>query len=354
MPPDRHMPNGAQAKREAQGLTTTARLGPEWLAHRYDESTDQIRFVDYDRATRVAVPFLTDQYLPARPFRALGRDEARQAAPAMAQVHFIFHSGFCCSTLLAACFDQPGLASSFSEPMILNDVVGWRNRGAAPAAVGALLNDALNFLARPFPGDALSVVKPSTLSNGLASAMLRLRPDARAILIHAPLGDFLTSIAKKGLDGRLWVRDLFMKMRREGLTQSLGFDDEAFFRQTDLQIAACCWLGQQAIFGNLTEAFADRVRTIDSERFLADCEGTLGAAGRLFGAALSGEQVAAALAGPLQRNSKDRSAFSSDDRAAEYARARDAYGEEVRKVEAWAGEVAKVAGIALQLPAPLL
>jgi len=145
-----------------------------------------------------------------------------------------------------------------------------------------------------------------------------------------------------------------MKMRREGLTEALGFDDEDFFRQTDLQIAACCWLGQQAIFGNLTEAFADRVRTIDSERFLADCEGTLGAAGRLFGAALSGEQVAAALAGPLQRNSKDRSAFSSDDRAAEYARARDAHGEEVRKVEAWAEEVAKVAGIALQLPAPLL
>lgn len=335
-------------------MTTSEQLGAEWLAHRYDEAADRIRFVDYDRATRANAPFLIDQYLPDRPFKALGRDEARRAAPTSAPLHFIFHSGFCCSTLLAACLDQPGLASTFSEPMILNDVVGWRGRGAAPASVGALLNDALGFLARPFPGDSAAIVKPSTLVNGLANAMLRLQPESRAVLIHAPLGDFLTSIAKKGLDGRLWARDLFLKMRREGLTQSLGFDDEAFFGQTDLQIAACCWLGQQAIFSELVASFPDRVRTIDSKQFLAHPANTLQAAGVLFGKPISPDQIETAMAGPLKRNSKDQSAFSSSDREADYARARAAYGEEVRKVEAWAQEVARLAGIALQLPAPLL
>jgi hypothetical protein len=335
-------------------LTTDKALGPEWLAHRYDETADQIRFVDHDRATRASVPFLSDQYLPAKRYRAMERAEALRAAPASAPIHFIFHSGFCCSTLLAACFDQPGLASSFSEPMILNDLIGWRNRGAAPAAVGSALNDSLSLLARPFTGDRASIVKPSTVLNGLATAMLRLRPEARAIAIHAPLRDFLTSIAKKGLDGRLWVRDLFLKMRLEGLTRSLGFDDEAFFGQTDLQVAACCWLGQQSIFATLAANFPDRVRTIDSARFLANPAATLRAAGTLFGLALSDDQVESALAGPLQRNSKDQSAFSSGDREAEYARALAAHGDEVRKVEAWAEEVGRVAGIALQLPAPLL
>ena len=335
-------------------MTTNTGLGPEWLAHRYDETSDRIRFVDYDREARASGPFLTDQYLPARAFTSLSRDEARAQAPATAPIHFILHSGFCCSTLLAACFDQPGLASAFSEPMILNDVVGWRNRGAVPAAVGSLLNDALSFLARPFPGDQASIVKPSTVVNGLATAILRLRPEARAVLIHAPLRDFLTSIAKKGLDGRLWARDLLLKMRREGLTRPLGFDDEGLFGQTDLQVAAGCWLGQQVIFAELTTTFPGRVQTIDSAQFLAQPEAALLGAGELFSLPLSTQQVEAAMTGPLRRNSKDRSAFSVGDREAEYARAIDAHGEEVRKVEYWTQEVARAAGIALQLPAPLL
>ena len=335
-------------------MTSEAGLAPEWLAHRYDETTDQIRFVEHDRATRASVPFLIDQYLPAQPFKALERQQARQAAPATAPLHFIFHSGFCCSTLLAACFDQPGLATAFSEPMILNDVHGWRRRGATPAAVGALLDDALSFLARPFAGDAAAVVKPSTLLNGLASAMLRLRPDARAVLIHAPLRDFLVSIAKKGLDGRLWARELFLSMRREGLTGSMGFDDESFFGQTDLQIAACGWLGQQALFAALTNTYPDRVRTIDSEAFLDRPDATLRAAAKLFRLEFSEDRLSHAFSGPLKRNSKDQTSYSREGREADYAAALEKYGDEVNKVELWAREVAKAADIRLQLPAPLL
>jgi hypothetical protein len=345
---------GAQASGRRRKQTGRMVLGPEWLAHRYDEATDQIRFVEYDRATRASVPFLTDQYLPAKPYKALRRNEALAMATMDAKLHCIFHSGFCCSTLLASCFDQPGLATAFSEPMILNDVVGWRNRGATPAAVGTLLNDALTLLSRPFAGDPVALIKPSTLLNGLAPAMMRLRPQARAILIHAPLRDFLISIAKKGIDGRLWARTLFLSMRREGLTRSLGFDDEAFFGQTDLQIAACAWLGQQAAFAALAEQHADRIRTIDSVQFLDQPEATIRKVAELFGLSLADEAVAAALAGPLQRNSKDRSSFSREERESEYSRALDLHGDEIRKVEVWPTEVAKATAIRLQLPAPLL
>ena len=192
------------------------------------------------------------------------------AAPPTAPVHFIFHSGFCCSTLLAACLDRPGLATAFSEPVILNDIVGWRRRGASPAAVGEVLGNALGLLARPFEGDQAAVVKPSNIVNGLAAAMLQMTPTANALVIHAPIEDFLVSIAKKGLDGRLWVRELFLSLRREGLVEPLGFNDEAFFGQTDLQIAAVAWLAQQTLFEQLIGSFPGRVRSIDSRAFLED------------------------------------------------------------------------------------
>ena len=334
-------------------LASRTALGAEWLAHRFDEATGTIRFVDYDRQTRAAVPFLTDDHLPQREYRSMTRDEARvigQTAP----VHFIFHSGFCCSTLLAACLDRPGLASGLSEPVILNDIVGWRMRGAPPEAIGPLLADALRLLARPFPGDQAVVVKPSNVVNGLAAAMLAIQPQARAIVMHAPLDDFLTSIAKKGLDGRRWVRELFVKLRAEGRVQALGFTDVDFLGQTDLQIGAMAWLAQQSLFASLIAGAPDRVRALDSAAFLAQPEAALARAAAHFGLRLDADQLTAMLDGPLQRNSKDGSSFSAADRAADYDKGRAAHGDEIAKVAMWAAEVARTVGIDTRLGAPLI
>ena len=322
-------------------------LSPQWLAHRFDESANHIRFVDYDRAIRSSVPFLTDDYLPARPFRAEPRDRARLLAPASGPVHFVFHSGFCCSTLFTSCFDQPGLATTLSEPMILNDVIGWRRRGASPQAVGALLDDALSLLARPFEGDQAAVIKPSTLVNGLSAAMLGIRPEARAVVMYAPIEDFIASIAKKGIDGRLWVRELFLAMRREELIRDLGFTDEQFFGQTDLQIAGIAWLGQQRLFSQLIGRFPDRVRVLESGRFLAKPQHALVAAASFFGVGMSKAEINAALSGSLTRNSKDGKAYSSGARQAEYRSARSTYGDEIGKVATWANAVAEAARIQL-------
>lgn len=336
----------------ADNILANRALGAEWLAHRFDEATGTIRFVDYDRQVRGAVPFLTDDHLPMRPFRSMTREEARKIGQ-IAPVHFIFHSGFCCSTLLTACLDRPGLASGLSEPMILNDVVGWRMRGASPDAVMSLLADALRLLGRPFPGDPAVIVKPSNVINGLAAAMLAAQPQARAIVMHAPLDDFLVSIAKKGLDGRRWVRELFVKLRAEGRVQSLGFTDLDFLGQTDLQIAAMAWLAQQALFQNLISAAPERVRSLDSKTFLAQPDAVLTQTADHFDLAMDSDQRAQILVGPLQRNSKDGRKYTATDRAAEYNGSRTAHADEIEKVVLWTQEVARSVGLPTTLGSPL-
>jgi hypothetical protein len=329
------------------------RLEAEWLAHRFDEARGEIRFVPYSRAERAAVPFLIDAHLPAREYKALSRDAAR-AERGEAPVHFVFHSGFCCSTLLAASLDQPGLASSFSEPTILNDAFGWRLRGAASGDLGILVDDALGLLARPFAGDAAAVLKPSTVVNGLAEAMLAIRPQARAIVMYAPLRDFLISIAKKGLDGRLWVRDLLVKCRAEGRTGALGFSDLDLLGQSDLQVAALDWLMQHAVFAQLISATPQRVRSLSSETFMSAPERTLEAAARLFQLPWNDDHLDAALTQTMRRNSKSGAQFGAADRAAEYERAYAVHADEIDKVLVWAGEVARSAGLPVELAAPLI
>lgn len=327
-------------------------LGPEWLAYRFDESDGSFRFTPYSREERAAVPFLTDDYLPPREWRTLSQPETlalRQSKP----LHFVFHSGFCCSTLLTACLNVPGLASGFSEPLILNDIVGWRLRGAAPDQIGRALSDALRLLARPFAGDQAAVVKPSNILNGLAMAILALQPSAKAIVMHAPLEDFLISIAKKGLDGRRWARTLFVKLRAQGCMQPLGFNDADFFEQTDLQIAAMAWLAQQSLFATLIASYPERACSLDSKIFMADTEQTLRRVTAFFDLSLSESQFAAISSGPLARNSKGGGRFSAADRAAEYDKMRTLHVDEIEKIVIWTEQVAMARGIALELAAPI-
>ena len=150
----------------------------EWLAHRYIESEDKVRFVRVPRERHGEVPFLTDDCLGE-----LGPAHDLPAAECLAQVrpgplHFLFHSAFCGSTMLVRGFDRPGLAMGLSEPVILNDVVGFRRRGAERRAVARAADVATRLLARPFAAGEAVVVKPSNVINPLAELLLALRPGA--------------------------------------------------------------------------------------------------------------------------------------------------------------------------------
>ena len=324
---------------------------PRWFADRYDPGHDAVHFRYLTRADHRAATFLTDSYLPAdAPTIVVRRADALAAAPPTGPIHYIFHSAYCCSTLLARAFDAPGAAMGLKEPVLFNDLVGWKARGAAAGDLAAVLDGALTLLARPFGAGEAVVVKPSNVANGLAAAMLTVRPRSRALLLHAPLATYLGSIARKGMTGRLWARDLLVKQIADG-TQWPGMTASEFIGQTDLQAAAIGWLASHAIFARLATRWPDRVRTIDSAALMAEPVAAMAALATLFGLDLD---AAAIVAGPaFGRHSKDGRAFDAAARAAELATA-DAYADEIAKVVVWTGAVAATVGLDLTLPAALL
>ena len=337
-----------------QNPQTIAR-DPLWLAHRYVESKDAIQFRHLTREEHRAATFVTDEYLPRAPqLVEIGRREALATAPSPAPLHFIFHSAFCCSTLLARAFDREGMAMGLKEPPILNDITGWRRRGASGRDVAEVMDGTLKLLARPFAQGEATIIKPSNIVNGLIPLTMALRPDAKALLLYAPLRVFLTSVAKKGIDGRLWVRELFLGFRKDGLVHRLGFDDEQFFGQTDLQIAAAGWLAQQALFADLVEKLGTRVRSLDSEALLDKPQEAVLALARLYGLDLDEQAATEIVQDVFHRNSKSGEAYDRAAREADYATAATAYGDEIEKVAKWAEAVAGAAGIPLRLPDTLI
>ena len=85
---------------------------------------------------------------------------------------------------------------------------------------------------------------------------LMLRPQARALLLHAPIEEFLLSVARKGMWCRLWARELLEGLLQEGMVD-LGFEPRDYLRQTDLQVAGVGWLAQQMQFHRIARQFGE-------------------------------------------------------------------------------------------------
>lgn len=328
---------------------------PEWIAHRYDPGHDAVHLLPVPRATQRKATFLTDEYLPRglQPL-VVRRQDAAGALTTPAPIHFIFHSAFCCSTVVANAFDLPGRAMGLKEPVILNDLIGWRRRGGQGPDMAEVLDDALSLLARPFSAGESIVVKPSNAINGLIAPILTLRPQAHALLLHAPLRTYLGSIARKGLDGRLWVRTLLLGLLDDRLID-LGFSPRDHLGQTDLQVAAVGWLAQHALFARTVQAFGHgRVRTLDSAALMADPARAMGALGAHFGLPLSDAELTGIVSGPaFTSHSKSGTAFGASERANEEETGVALHADEIEKVIAWTQAVADAAGIPMAAPAPL-
>lgn len=321
----------------------------EWLAHRYVESDDAVRFVHLARREHEDHAFLIDSLLGPRP-----TSPDLPAGPLLNQprgrLHFLFHSAFCGSTLLTRALSIPGVAMGLSEPAILNDVVGYRRRGAPPAAVARAADLGLRLLGRPFgPGEAV-VVKPSNILNPLAELLMALEDQAQALFLYAPLETFLVSVARKGLHCRAWVRELL-----EGYVQDnfvhLGFAPNDYFRLTDMQVAAVGWLAQHQHFQALSARLGGRIASLDADRLTDQPAAAIAAVSGHFGFDLDAAEIAGGPA--FNRNSKSGAAYSPAARRVDYEAARSSYGEEIAMVVAWAEAVASNVGLSLDGPNPL-
>lgn len=323
-----------------------------WLAHRYDPGHDAFHFRRVDRAARANVPFLTDLHLGEETAPViLRRTDCRSAMETpQPPLHFLFHSAYCASTMLAQALDQPGVSTSLSEPVLLNDMVGWRRRGANPRDHAAVTDDALALLGRGFSSGEAVVIKPSNIFNPLARGALTLRPQARAILLHAPLRDFLLSVARKGMWCRLWCRELLEGYLTDGFVQ-LGFEARDYFRQSDLQVAAVGWLAQQQAFAALLAWAPGRIASLDSAVLTRSPAAAVAAVMDHLG--LAGDRTAIADHPALGRNSKSGAPFAEGERQRDLTAAEAAYGEEIAQVVGWAEAVADQAGIPLSLPQAL-
>lgn len=336
--------------------TTEMTRNAEFLAHRYDESSNAFQFVALSREQHRRCTFLTDEYIPEESRRVMIRSEDLNLDRAeLAPVDFIFHSAFACSTMLARALDIEGISMGLKEPIVLNDLVGMKRCGIAPAKLATALDQSIDLLARPFSSGEKIIVKPSNIVNCLAPSILDIRPNSKAFLLHAPLKSFLRSLAAKNMWGRIWARDNVIGIMDDQELIS-GFTSADLLRLTDIQIAAVGWLSEHARFAKIIQKYgSDRIKTLDSEVFLNNKQDTIASLASFFELDLDSDRLADVLAGPaFTQHSKDFSKFDTDARLDQHSGVDEAHGEEIDMVVQWSAAVAQSQNIALELPSPLL
>jgi hypothetical protein len=212
-----------------------------------------------------------------------------------------------------------------------------------------VMNDVLGQLSRRWGDNEAVVVKPSNIFNGLAMGALALRPQAKAILLFAPIDEFLLSVARKGMWCRLWARELLEGLLLEGMVD-LGFEARDYLRQTDLQVAGVGWLAQHMQFHRIARQFGpDRIATLDSEVLTRDPPASVAKVATHFG--LRAQDAAAYANHPaINRNSKSGATFERGERQMDQVRARETFGDEIEKVAEWIRVVAERQSISLELP----
>lgn len=332
-----------------------------FLAHRYDEAADAFRLIHVPRETHRNCTFITDEHLPDVESYSLHKrgdllDQNIKTAP----VHFIFHSAYCCSTMLARAFDIDGVSMGLKEPVVLNDMIGWRRRGAEQKKWLDVLDLSLDLLSRPLGDDQAVIVKPSNICNPLAMSALEMRPNARALLLYAPIESFLKSIAKKDMWGRLWVRDLLVGIAKDQYLAG-QLSTEELLKLTDLQVAALGWLSQHICFAKIVKRFGpERVKTLNSETFLSHSFDTIASLSSFFDLALSDQQIDGVLNGPafnshskLDQNFQDQG-FNAKTRAAEQENINLKFGQEIDMVSKWTLAFAQSLNFQLEIGANLL
>jgi len=324
---------------------------PEWLPHTYDLSGGNLTFVNVPPDARSQLMFLSDEHYAGN-FRkvALPADTiaAQLGAAHRAPIHFLFHTSYCCSTLLARALDIPGVSEALREPDILINL-GNRIIRSDDRSNRQRLELVLRLLERPAAPGEVVIVKPSNFANRLADPILAQRPETRAVLLYSDLGTYLRSLLRRGMFGRIFGRKLFSQMSGWSPLE-FGYSASQLFEQTDLQIAALGWLMQIHHFDAIARAFGPkRVMLLDSASLLADPEGSLSRVAALFGLNLDEERISGIVAGPaFSKHSKfaERD-YGAQARERDHEAVIDAHSEELGMVVTWLEAVATELGVPL-------
>ena len=296
---------------------------PSWFPEGFDQNRGEFRFVAAGRAELASQPFLDWRWNRSGAARntANAAGMIARLPPQNPCPRIIWHTGFCCSTLLAKALDQPGRSLSLCEPQVLVDVADAKRAGLfARDFLAAVPQLAFHLLSRSFMLQERVTLKPAPAANTLLREAAT-RTSGPMLFLFSDCRSFLVSMCKMGENGRKYVRSLFLAMLHDDHAQA-QWPAPKLLSMSDLELAAIVWHMQIAEFlRNWPLLAAGRAASLDCDAFLASPTDALRKLDEFFSLGFGAEHVEQVASGPLfRRNAKTgEDSFDTSRRLNEHA-----------------------------------
>jgi len=296
---------------------------PCWFPAQLDLQAGTIQFIYTSRDALAAAPFLDQRFAPtgAAQVAVPLADLFSAPLPESPAPHWIFHTAFCCSTLMARALDVPGKSFSYKEPGILMELANAKRMAAQTGLTDAQLAQmtglVFGLLSRRFGPDEAIIIKPTNPANPLAADALAR--GHKAVFMVSELKDFLISVLKKGEGCKAFMRQLYNIFALD--PAPLGaIPQRQALTFTDLQIAALVQRHQMEAMTALAGQYSAQVRAMDGNDLPLRASAHLSGVAAYFGLGWDAETASAQAASDVfSRNSK----FADETYGAD-ARAEDA------------------------------
>ncbi|HEY1709315.1 MAG TPA: hypothetical protein VGG10_13695 [Rhizomicrobium sp.] len=334
---------------------------PHWFPVDLDRARQELLFVRVGRSTLASLPFLTSDVwdvsqLDYCRIRLAEIFTLRGDTPST-EANFVWHTAFCCSTLLSRVLDSCGHNLSLREPAVLTRLAdlkreGVFSRNAANARVPAIV---LNLLGRTFPNEANVTIKASNATNALLPEVTHAT-SGKMLFLYSDCRSFLAALIRRGQEGMTYARRLFAGILGDGNAQA-EWPIDKLFQMSDLQIGALAWHMQIAQFNRVWPLLGpSRAVSLDCDAFLLSPASTLMRLDAFFGLGLGLDHAASVIRGQmLRRNAKDSAKPSGAWRRRQEQRSiGHKLSREIDGVVAWSYDVCPATPRDLPVPNPVL
>jgi hypothetical protein len=243
---------------------------PEWYPVSIDRALRRIDFVRMSPDTYRDSVFLDSRTRHLGDTCTIAVDElvgARSGGSSEAvHVHYVFHTAFCCSTLLARYLERLPHVLVLKEPGLLGHVAVAPYDSHETWQETATLTLAL--LSRTYAAEQRACIKASDWCNGLADFALGANLTATGTFLMVPLRRFVLAVLKS--PGRRRWAQARARLAARDARRTARLADVTATALTSAQAAAFVWLVNRALCRALNEGVhAGRVGVLDGEELAA-------------------------------------------------------------------------------------
>ncbi|MBA3487203.1 MAG: hypothetical protein H0T88_08455 [Lysobacter sp.] len=260
-------------------------------------------------------------------------EAASRAAMPAAPVAWLFHTSFCCSTLLARMLHIPPFQVALKEPLVLRRLADARH---ANWQLDGLIEPVVRLLARPWDDNGAVVIKPTHAALNIAVDLLGACPESRAVILTSSLNDFLISNLKKSAEIHAKIPTLAERALQAGSFQG-RLSAKALAPPDLIAAAALQWAAQRELCTDVTAAVGpQRLRILDATAVLDDPLVAAWQCAQWLRLPVPREVLEKRVDATSHSNAKALDAsYSADRRSAEMRMIRAQYGDQISAASRW-------------------